>query len=216
MRIAVNKVHWPVTALGPGKRVGVWLQGCSIGCPGCLALDTWETPAQTWTTVECLLASIEPMLACEADGITISGGEPFDQPEALLEFVGQLSRLRKGSAGRIDLLCYSGRPLGHLQSRYPAILQELDAVISDPFAARSPTSLVWRGSANQRLTPLSDLGHERYGMYVTRAEDHPEIQIDVDARDVWIIGVPRSGDLERVERQLASRGVDLGTVTWRN
>ncbi|HSV19446.1 MAG TPA: 4Fe-4S cluster-binding domain-containing protein, partial [Casimicrobiaceae bacterium] len=40
--IELNKAHWPVTVLGPGKRIGLWLQGCSIHCPGCVSQDTWS------------------------------------------------------------------------------------------------------------------------------------------------------------------------------
>lgn len=215
MRIAINKVHWPVTALGPGRRVGVWLQGCSIGCPGCLALDTWATPEQSWTTVESVVASIAGVLTDEADGVTISGGEPFDQPEALTELLGSLARVGERSRNTIDVLCYSGRPLGHLRREHPEILSRLDAVISDPFAAQKPTTRVWRGSANQRLTPLSDLGRERYEAHMYREEHHPEMQVQVDGRDVWMIGVPRAGDLARVSGALAANGVALGSESWR-
>src|SRR3546814_9784731 len=45
MRIAVSRLHFPVTALGPGRRIGLWLQGCSIRCPGCISVDTWAHDA---------------------------------------------------------------------------------------------------------------------------------------------------------------------------
>ena len=39
--IAISRIHYPVTTLGPGKRIGIWMQGCSIRCPGCISADTW-------------------------------------------------------------------------------------------------------------------------------------------------------------------------------
>jgi anaerobic ribonucleoside-triphosphate reductase activating protein len=39
MKIAVSKAHYPVTVLGPGKRIGIWL-GCRIQCKGCVSQDT--------------------------------------------------------------------------------------------------------------------------------------------------------------------------------
>ncbi len=45
MNILLNKAHFPVTVLGPGRRIGIWLQGCSIGCAGCISQDTWEADA---------------------------------------------------------------------------------------------------------------------------------------------------------------------------
>ncbi len=43
--IELNKAHWPVTVLGPGRRIGLWVQGCSIHCPGCVSQDTWPKDA---------------------------------------------------------------------------------------------------------------------------------------------------------------------------
>ena len=39
--IYLNKAHYPVTTLGPGRRIGLWLQGCTLACPGCVSRDTW-------------------------------------------------------------------------------------------------------------------------------------------------------------------------------
>ncbi|WP_461325238.1 4Fe-4S cluster-binding domain-containing protein [Bradyrhizobium diazoefficiens] len=41
IRISVSRIHFPVTTLGPGRRLGIWFQGCSIRCPGCISMDTW-------------------------------------------------------------------------------------------------------------------------------------------------------------------------------
>ena len=41
MNISLSRVHFPVTTLGPGQRLGLWFQGCSIRCAGCISADTW-------------------------------------------------------------------------------------------------------------------------------------------------------------------------------
>ena len=97
----LSRLHYPVTTLGPGRRVGIWFQGCSIRCPGCVSVDTWAA-GQGGTTVSAVLAAVSPWLVT-ADGVTISGGEPFDQVDALLAL---LRGLR--SAGAEDILVYSG------------------------------------------------------------------------------------------------------------
>ena len=28
--LELNKAHWPVTVLGPGRRIGLWVQGLSL------------------------------------------------------------------------------------------------------------------------------------------------------------------------------------------
>src|SRR6185295_15428379 len=76
--IAVSRIHFPITALGPGSRIGIWLQGCSIRCEGCISMDTWN-PGIGITTLSEVARHLAPMWS-QATGITISGGEPFDQP----------------------------------------------------------------------------------------------------------------------------------------
>ena len=89
--IALSRIHFPVTTLGPGRRIGIWFQGCSIHCPGCISMDTWA-PSRGITTIDEVVSAIAQWIPT-ADGITISGGEPFDQPIALLELLRGLRSL---------------------------------------------------------------------------------------------------------------------------
>ena len=101
--IALSRIHFPVTALGPGRRIGIWFQGCSIRCPGCISMDTWAQGRGS-TTVDKVADAISQW-STTADGITISGGEPFDQPDALFEL---LARIR--SQTEADILVFTGYP----------------------------------------------------------------------------------------------------------
>src|SRR6185503_5851184 len=70
----LSRLHYPLTELGPGRRAGVWFQGCTIRCPGCMSVDTWpRRPERAVPVAEVLgwLAGLGPV-----DGVTISGGEP--------------------------------------------------------------------------------------------------------------------------------------------
>ena len=102
--IAISRIHFPVTRLGPGRRVGIWVQGCSIRCPGCISVDTWAQ-GRGRTGVSEVLEAIAPWISI-ADGFTISGGEPFDQSEALTTL---LAGIRKLSAA--DILVFTGHSL---------------------------------------------------------------------------------------------------------
>ena len=57
--ISLSRLHFPVTTLGPGRRIGIWFQGCSIRCPGCISADTWafRTAAAMVTDVLALAAA---------------------------------------------------------------------------------------------------------------------------------------------------------------
>ena len=127
MEIQINKVHFPVTTLGYGRRVGIWTQGCSIRCPGCVSRDTWETHAGSAIEVDMLLEGISKWLR-QADGVTVSGGEPFDQPEALSFLLG---RIRAECSG--DILVYSGYSKERLFTRFSPLVGKIDVLISEPY-----------------------------------------------------------------------------------
>src|SRR3982750_2714627 len=105
MQIELNKAHFPVTVLGPGRRIGLWLQGCSIGCPNCISRDTWEAEPGKAIEIAALLAWCREVTQNVLDGVTISGGEPFDQPDALLALLRSLGNWRTESGVDFDLLC---------------------------------------------------------------------------------------------------------------
>jgi len=79
-----------------------------------MSRDTWGAARET-IGVAALLDAITPWVG-DADGATISGGEPFDQPAALLEL---LQGLR--AAGNVPVLVYSGFPYERLQERHPEL-----------------------------------------------------------------------------------------------
>ena len=214
MLIAVNKAHFPVTVLGPGRRLGIWLQGCSIRCRGCVSQDTWERDAGRLMPVEALLAWCRGVAAAGLEGVTISGGEPFDQPQALECLLRGLTDWRTQSGREFDLLCYSGWPLGELERRHSRLLALLDALIPEPFIDAQPTERAWRGSGNQPVMPLSPLGHDRYGAADACAHA-ARLQVRVDGERIWYIGIPRRGDMDLLEKRCAERGLEFKCVSWR-
>ncbi len=208
----ISRVHEPVSVLGFGRRVGVWTQGCSIGCSGCVSVDTWNPNGGTGVAVSELTAHIED-LAVDSDGITISGGEPFDQPEALLALLGGLREFVDRSHRKMDILCYSGRNIHYLKRRHRQHLGLLDAVIAGPYVEEKASEHAWFGSDNQRLISLSSLGRERYGIGHESPSRKMQIQVDPGG-SVWMIGVPRRGDIPRIEAGLAKRGISLEETSW--
>jgi anaerobic ribonucleoside-triphosphate reductase activating protein len=206
----ISRVHAPVTVLGPGRRLGIWFQGCSIGCRGCVSRDTWDAGAGRELPVAELAAHCRDRIeALGLEGITLSGGEPFEQPEALAELLTELAPWCE--ARGIDRLCYSGLPMKRLTAEYSHILALLDAVMPEPFAMSQPNGEVWRGSANQPLVLLSALARQRYREV---PKVHPGLQVSVDSNRVWFIGIPREGDMDRITRGSAERGLALEDVSW--
>ncbi len=199
--IRLSRVHYPVTTLGPGMRVGIWLQGCSIRCPGCISVDTWTTH-MGGTTVEAILEVAEPWLT-QADGVTVSGGEPFDQPEALCAL---LTALQARECG--DVLVFTGYTWEAIAGQVTAMPGLIDALVSDPFDIDAPQTRALRGSDNQRLHVLTPLGRARFAAYerpATTADRRLDVMFD-DEGAVWLAGIPARGDFEALRRVLERHG----------
>lgn len=199
--IALSRVHFPVTALGPGRRLGIWFQGCSIRCPGCISGDTWRFSAdgiEVRQVVEQLQGWLE---VC--DGVTISGGEPFDQPEALVELL-QHIRVRR----QTNVLVYSGHPIEDIDAVLQRTQGLIDVLISDPYLVHEPQTKPLRGSDNQRVHLLTPLGADLFDPHIgqsARSERYLDVMFDEDGT-AWLAGIPVRGDLPRLRAILAQQG----------
>jgi len=193
------------------------VQGCTIGCRGCVSQDTWPQDATKTIAVRDLLAWCRRVAGDALDGITISGGEPFQQPEGLRALLDGLRAWRRTANLDFDLLCYSGYPLKTLTHKHAKLLALLDAVIPEPYVDHLPQGHVWRGSSNQPLVPLSERGRARYAEHVDATSDAParRMQAAIEGGRVWMIGIPGRGDMAQVEALCASRGLTLSKVSWR-
>lgn len=137
------------TVDGPGRRSVVQVSGCSIRCPGCFVPQTHERENGTLISISTLVEEIVEH-RYEHDGVTILGGEPFDQSEQVAELVSRLNLLG------FHITVYSGYTMEVLmQRRTPSIdyiLTHIDLLIDGPFVASvSDRASEYRGSRNQRL-----------------------------------------------------------------
>jgi anaerobic ribonucleoside-triphosphate reductase activating protein len=213
--LLLNDVYFPVTTLGPGNRLGVWMQGCGRECAGCLAQDTWDPAAGRSASVEAIVTVWEQALEAGADGLTVSGGEPLEQVPALALLLEQATRLRDVRRPDADVLVYTGFSTGPALRRGQPALQYADAIITGRYVASRPTSLVWRGSTNQEMITLTPRGTARYRDHLERQPTTPTLQVTaLPPGCVRVIGVPRAGDLPRVEADLRRLHVEFKETTW--
>jgi anaerobic ribonucleoside-triphosphate reductase activating protein len=216
LTVRLADLRYPVTVLGPGRRLGIWVQGCHIGCAGCMSRHTWDANAVAPLPVDAVVAEALALVDDQLDGITVSGGEPFEQGDSVAEVLdGLRAGLRERAAADVDVLCYSGLSEAAARRRSPALVARVDALICGPYRSDAPTSRPWVGSANQRVVACSDLGRQRYGVdHVPHADDARAVQIEMGPRGLTVIGIPRQGDLERVEQSLAEAGVAVRGASW--
>ena len=131
---------------GPGFRYTIFTQGCPHCCPDCHNQATWDPLGGSEMTVRQLLEDIEK--AYYIDGITLSGGDPFAQPEEVLELVRALKEQDR------HIIAYTGYTFEQLLED-PAkakILSYLDVVIDGLYLKdQRSLALRFRGSKNQRV-----------------------------------------------------------------
>ncbi|MFJ8958168.1 4Fe-4S single cluster domain-containing protein [Lentzea sp. NPDC102401] len=207
--LRVSRVLHPITSLGPGRRLGIWLQGCTLACKGCMSRDTWDPGAGTEVGLDHLRALWQEAVSAGADGLTVSGGEPLQQPAALTEFLASLPVEDR------DVLLYTGYELDELDDAQRGVLDHVDAVITGRYVVGAPTGLIWRGSANQRLVPLTSRGEQRYGPFADVTCERAQVQVRVDDGLLWLVGVPPPGVLAKVERRLRDKGIVFEEAAWR-
>lgn len=131
---------------GDGIRMTIFFQGCSHHCRGCQNPGTWDPdkPVKEMTTEEIIGEyKKNPLLS----GITLSGGEPFEQDfEALHYLCFWFNELFPDD----DIWCYTGYTLEELEGNN--LLGEIDYLVDSPFILEErDLSLTFRGSRNQRI-----------------------------------------------------------------
>lgn len=134
---------------GPGIRLAIFVQGCSHHCKGCQNPETWDPQGGYVKTVDDIARAMaaNPLL----DGITLSGGEPMEQPVPLTE----LSDM--AHEHNLNVWCYSGYTYEQLLDDKPSaeaheLLRHVDVLVDGPYVeSERSLDLHFRGSANQRI-----------------------------------------------------------------
>jgi anaerobic ribonucleoside-triphosphate reductase activating protein len=165
----VHAVERRSRANGPGERFVIWLQGCTLACPGCFNPATHAADGGREVAVDAL---IEEARAAGVEGITLSGGEPLQQPEAALAF------LRAARAAGLTTLAFSGYTIDEIRAQPlgPAVLAELDVLIDGRYVSTERLGAGLRGSANQRIHCLT----ARYRAADVEATPVAEVRIAPD------------------------------------
>ena len=164
--VRVARIYHGSVVDGPGRRSVCQFQGCERSCPNCYVPETHPLGGGALLPVRDVLAALLDPAGTPRDGVTISGGEPFLQPRALLRLLQELK------ARRIHTVVYTGYTLEALARRpepeVPAALRLTDLLVDGPYvAALADGAGEWRGSRNQRLIPnparslAADGGHLR-------------------------------------------------------
>jgi len=131
---------------GPGNRFVLWTQGCSKGCSECFNPETWSNNIFKELSPKQIFELIKNF---EVDGVTISGGDPLEQEDELLELLMLLStiRLRKG------VILFSGFTRAEISSNIirESCLRYIDVLIDGRYEKNLKVDFSLKGSSNQEF-----------------------------------------------------------------
>lgn len=153
--IHLHGVAHPVTSLGPGRRAAIWVAGCNRRCKGCIAPELFNRNAGHPVFVDSLVRMLQS-ISMGLDGLTVSGGEPADQPKTMV----RLLRLVRQAIPSWTIILYSGYTREQLSCDYERspLLSLVDVLIDGPYCRDIPSGHPLTGSGNQIIHYLTPMG----------------------------------------------------------
>ena len=196
-----------VEGLGPGQRVVLWVRGCTLACPGCMTPELWaHHSSEKWRSIAEIAHELLPALREEnCAGLTISGGEPFQQSQALAALIHCLR-----AQIELELMVYSGFALEELVSNADCaeFLSQIDLLIDGRFQNANSNEKQWRGSDNQRLHLLSVRAQKYEAETERKMPDERVLGVQMlGANTFRIVGIPKRGDLRKYRQAMEARGL---------
>ena len=135
---------------GPGDRFTLWTQGCSKGCVNCFNPETWNNKNNIILSP---LEIFEYIKELDIDGVTITGGDPFEQEEDLLLLLKLLDTLSLSKG----VIVFSGFTYDEIREN--KIREEccdyIDVLIDGRYEEENRVTDSFKGSSNQNIIYFS-------------------------------------------------------------
>lgn len=189
MNINVNHYNLKTDLLGPYIRSVLWVQGCKKKCKNCIAPSTHNLDENLMLSCD-ILASLFSVQK-DTEGITITGGEPFLQCEALFELVTEIKKVRPN----YGVIVYTGMKYKEIaESNNDSVkkfISVVDLLIDGEYEMEKPDKRFAVGSSNQNIIKLS----KRYdddviNQFYYNNKNSSKIEIHVNNNKVSFTGVP--------------------------
>ncbi len=145
VKLRIHQIIERTRANGPGVRLGIWVQGCSKNCEGCCNPETHDySKGEEIETEE--IVSLILKHRKEIEGVSISGGEPLDQREELLEL---LKYIRDETD--LSVIIWTGYTSTELKKMHlmEGLSKLVDLIIVGPYIEELHKPEGLRGSSNQ-------------------------------------------------------------------
>lgn len=184
----IERILCPIVTLGPGNRLVIWTKGCNKNCSGCISPEMSVIGNAKSFDVEQIFCIVKNIYDTEGfDGVTISGGDPFEQLDELLDLVERLKEVTN------DILVYTGYVWNSFKESLDEItisriIRNISVLIDGPYIReQNIAGLALRGSQNQRIIYFDRAKEELYGKYMESGRQLQNIYIDDDIITVGIM-----------------------------
>jgi len=175
----IARIIYPVEVLGPGKRIGIWFEGCPRRCKGCSNPELWVQQNQHDISTEHFKELIlEIANQKKIDGFTFTGGDPLFQPRDFLKAIAFCKEINA------DILVYTGYIKDEIDQ---GLLKDVAVLIDGPYVERLNDGALIRGSSNQNVYILNPLFQNKYDEYFSKSRN--QIQNIVTDDGVISLGI---------------------------
>lgn len=139
-------------ANGPGVRTTIFLTGCTLNCKNCFNKEYQNFHFGKVFDEKAFEEVMDCLSDANISGLSVLGGEPFDNLEGLREFI---TKVRAKTEK--DIWIYSGYTFEELLEKAGAmdVLKNIDVLVDGRFVEDlKDLKLKFRGSSNQRIIDM--------------------------------------------------------------
>ncbi len=150
MRLRVAARVAPTRVEGPHARYALWVQGCTLRCPGCCNPQMFAADGGEDVEVAAIVAELDRARHAHGiEGLTVVGGEPLQQLSAVASVCDGARALGLG------VLVFTGLTAREALARpdFAELWRSIDTLVTEPFDRERPEPSDGRrfiGSTNQR------------------------------------------------------------------
>ena len=194
----IARILYPIQVLGPGKRIGIWFAGCKHKCKGCSNPELWDFDKKYKTSVEVIMRLIKNIHEKnDIEGFTITGGDPFEQPEALNELLDELCLIND------DIIVYTGYSFEELPRE---IVSKTAVIIDGKYIEEQNNGSVLKGSDNQKIIIVNGKYQKKYEQYLNTTKN--EIQNFSTGNSIISVGIHRPGFNIELKKSIEEKGLE--------
>jgi len=185
----VDRIAFPIKSLGPGNPIAIWTAGCKKHCYNCITPELWEPDPMKEISVQSLVHIITTVVSdngITVDGITITGGDPFEQLEDLLNLLPYVKNMVK------DILVYTGYEYSQFKKtlsewKIECIESNISVLIDGQYVDKlndNKSALI--GSTNQNIIFFDEKLKSKYSEYMEKGRSIENI---IHGKKVFSVGI---------------------------